>query len=291
MDSLPTIQEEENTPQKTGEPALQPLGGDLSMLTILQEQENYTVYELTFQRDGLQIYGNLYLPRSDAPSFPTVMIGHGFGGSYSEMAFYAAVLAENGIAGYVFDFCGGSSGSRSDGDTRQMSVLTEKRDMEAVLDGLKGYAFVDENKLFLMGESQGGLVAALLGEERTDDVRGMVLLYPALVIPDDARDEYPNREDIPDIGNRFGIAVGRGYFDDVWDMDVYEEIGKFDKDVLIIHGSVDSIVPISYSEQAANKYPSAELIVLDGAGHGFYGTQREEAASEVVRFLQENLFE
>ena len=108
------------------------------MLTILQEQENYTVYELTFQRDGLQIYGNLYLPRSDAPSFPTVMIGHGFGGSYSEMAFYAAVLAENGIAGYVFDFCGGSS---------------------------------------------------LRGEERTDDVRGMVMLYPALVIPDDERDE------------------------------------------------------------------------------------------------------
>ena len=151
-DSLPTFHKEENTPWKTENPVLQQPGGDLSILTIVQEQEKHTVYELTFQRDGLQIYGNLYLPRSDAPSFPTVIIGHGFGGSYSEMAPYAAVLAENGIAGHVFDFCGGSSGSRSDGDARQMSVLTEKRDMEAVLDGMKGYAFVDENNLFVMGE-------------------------------------------------------------------------------------------------------------------------------------------
>lgn len=37
----------------------------LDLATILEEQKNYTVYELTFRRDGLKIYGNLYLPTAD----------------------------------------------------------------------------------------------------------------------------------------------------------------------------------------------------------------------------------
>lgn len=86
-------------------------------------------------------------------TYPAVIIGHGFGGSYSEMAIYAQVLAQNGFAGYVFDFCGGSGSSLSDGNTRNMSVLTEERDMETVMDGLKNYEVVDKDNLFLMGES------------------------------------------------------------------------------------------------------------------------------------------
>lgn len=259
------------------------------MLTKLQAEEKYTVYELSFFQDDMQIYGNLYLPNMGKSTYPAVIIGHGFGGSYSEMAIYAQVLAQNGFAGYVFDFCGGSGSSLSDGNTRNMSVLTEERDMETVMDGLKNYEVVDKDNLFLMGESQGGLVASLLGVRRMSDVQGLLLLYPAYVIPDDAREEYPDRKDIPETGSRFGIAVGRNYFEDVWDMDVYQEIAVFDKSVLMIHGSADSIVPISYSQRAADAFSDAELIVLDGAGHGFSGSDREKAAAEIVRFLQEKV--
>lgn len=264
-------------------------GGDTSMLTVLQETEEYTVYELCFARNGMQIYGNLYLPNKAQETYPTVIIGHGFGGSYSEMAVYAQALAKSGFAGYVFDFCGGAGYSRSDGDTMNMSVLTEEQDMEAVMAGLKDFSFIDQNNLFLMGESQGGLVASLLGVRRISEVRGLILLYPAYVIPDDAREEYPEREDIPETGNRFGITVGRDYFEDVWDMDVYQEISGFDKSVLIIHGSADSVVPISYSQQAAETFSDAELVILDGAGHGFYRAEQEKAAEEIIHFLQEEI--
>lgn len=73
-------------------------------------------------------YRNLYLQKIRGEKYPTVIIGHGGGSRYAYMSTYASILAENGIASYVFDFCG-ASGSRSDGDTIQMSVFTFLRAM------------------------------------------------------------------------------------------------------------------------------------------------------------------
>lgn len=171
----------ESQPNAEHEPVSGVQGEELDAASVIEEAAAYTVYELAFERDGMQIYGNLYLPQSEDEQYPTAIIGHGFGSSYSYMAPpYAAILAENGIASYVFNFCGGSPDIRSDGDPLQMSVLTECEDMEAVLEGIQVYRFVDRENIFLMGESQGGLVAALLAVSKPEDVRGLALLYPAL---------------------------------------------------------------------------------------------------------------
>jgi len=74
-------------------------------------------------------------------------------------------------------------------------------------------------------------------------------------------------------------------------MNVFDDIDSYDGNVLIIHGSNDSIVPISYSKWDVDPYTSAELVVLDGAGHGFYGTDRDEAAESILDFVLENTFE
>lgn len=171
---------------------------ELNPAAVIQQQETHTVYELNFERDGMKIYGNLYLPKNGAEQFPVAIVAHGFGSSYSNLVPYASVLAENGIASYIFDFCGGSTGSRSDGDMLHMSVLTERTDMETVLDELRSYDFVNQDQVFLVGESQGGLVAALLAAQRNEDIRGLALLYPALVIPDNAREQYSDIADIPE---------------------------------------------------------------------------------------------
>lgn len=262
---------------------------ELDSAAVIQQQETYTVYELIFERDGLQIYGNLYLPKNGSEQFPVAIMAHGFGSSYLTLAPYASVLAENGIASYIFDFCGGSTGSRSDGDMLHMSVLTERADMETVLDELRSYDFVNQDQVFLMGESQGGLVAALLAAQRNEDIRGLALLYPALVIPDNAREQYSDIADIPETAYVFGMRVGRIYYEDVLNMNVFDDIADHDGNVLIIHGSNDSIVPISYSERAVDTYTSAELVVLDGAGHGFYGADCDEAAEGILNFIMKNI--
>ena len=54
-----------------------------------------------------------------------------------------------------------------------------------------------------------------------------------------------------------------------------------------MHGSADSIVPISYSEKAADVYGDVEYYVLDGAGHGFIGNYFEEAVTHIFEYLTE----
>lgn len=82
------------------------------------------------------------------------------------------------------------------------------------------------------------------------------------------------------------ITAGRPYAADVWDYDVYSEIGNYTKPVLLMHGDRDGIVPTSYAEHAAEVYPDVEYYVIRGGGHGFYGNALEDAFSHILEYLQ-----
>ncbi len=75
----------------------------------------YEVQELHAQRDGLDIYGEIYIPQGAGEKMPAVIISHGFGGTHTVGQPYARALAEHGYVAYYFDFCGGSASNRSDG--------------------------------------------------------------------------------------------------------------------------------------------------------------------------------
>ena len=147
---------------------------------------SYRTEELYAYRGGNQIYGVIYVPENAGEKLPAVIFSHGFGGNYRVGAQYAEILAENGYAVYCFDFCGGSPGSRSDGSTLEMSAFTEKDDLDAVIETIRGLDYIDGDNIFLMGSSQGGAVSAIAAAERKEDIRGMILLYPAFVLADRA---------------------------------------------------------------------------------------------------------
>ena len=246
---------------------------------------SYQTEEIWCQRDGNRIYGVAYVPQGISEQLPLVVYSHGFGGSHSGGEAYARSLAEHGYMVYCFDFCGGSDSSRSDGATTAMSIRTEEADLKAVIDHLSADSRVDAERIYLMGASQGGMVSAMTAADYPSLVRAAVLIYPAFVIPDDAHSRYPRREDIPDETSLWGVNLGSIYYTDAYDYDVFAEIVKFTKDVLIIHGTADNIVPISYSERAAETYQSAELKIIEGAGHGFYGSQQTQAVQWTLDFL------
>lgn len=84
---------------------------------------------------------------------------------------YAAALAEMGYVTYTFDFCGGCAiNGKSDGLTTEMSVLTEAKDLESVLDYAASRSYANPNHIVVMGCSQGGFVSALVAaKERVED--------------------------------------------------------------------------------------------------------------------------
>ena len=51
--------------------------------------------------------------------------------------------------------------SNSDGKNSDMSVITEIRDLESVIEYTQNLEYTDEKEIVLMGCSQGGFVAAL----------------------------------------------------------------------------------------------------------------------------------
>ncbi len=249
---------------------------------------DYTEEELYADREGNDIYGVVYIPEGLETPAPTVIYSHGLGGSHQYGSQYAEALASKGYVVYCFDFCGGSPGSRSDGSPLDMSVFTEQKDLEAVIDLMQEQDYVDQENLFLLGTSQGGAVSAITAAEHPDEIRGLILLYPAFLVGDWARKLFEDKEDIPDTYYHMWMDVGRDYFEDVWDYDIYEEIGKYEKEVLILHGDEDNIVPISYSERALEVYPSVRLEIMEGAGHGFSGEDAEKAVNAMVRYLEEH---
>lgn len=220
----------------------------------------FETQELWTERDGKRIYGVLYVPQGTGDRMPALLCSHGFGGSWRSCAQYAGAMAARGYVVYCFDFCGGSPGSRSDGTTLEMSVFTEQADLEAVLAMAQGLDFVDPDRIFLLGTSQGGAVSAITAAEHADEIRGLILLYPAFVLVDNANEMDSSPEGIPE--STFFLWM----------------------EVLLLHGDADDIVPLSYSERALEVYPEARLQVLPGAGHGFYGEDAQVAIDAIADY-------
>ena len=180
------------------------------------------------------------------------------------------MLAQMGIASYCFDFCGGSGVSKSDGAMTDMSIVTEEEDLNAVIDYVKTLDFVDCANLFLAGTSQGGCVSGLVAADRSEEIKGLLLCCPAFNIPDLVATVYPNAEEVPETVTMMGATIGKRYYTDAVDYDVYAKIGTYEKDVLIFHGDQDIVVDISYAKKAMEVYKSAKLVVEPGQGHNLF---------------------
>ena len=254
-----------------------------------RSEYEYETQEMYARRGENQIYGVLYIPQNAGETMPAIIYSHGFGGSHRSGTQYAEAMAAKGYVVYCFDFCGGSPGSQSDGSTLEMSLFTEQADLEAVIEMIQGLDYVDSSNLFLMGTSQGGAVSAITAAKHVDEIRGLVLLYPAFVLADNANERYQSPEEIPDTQFFMWMDVGRAYFEPLLGYDIYADIEAYDKDVLILHGDEDSIVPLSYSERAAEVYPSAQLEVLQGAGHGFSGENAQTAINLMTEYFQSHV--
>lgn len=262
------------------------------------EGEGFTSVVSWCKNGDLNIYGKFYYPEGfDASQkYPVVIMSHGLG-SRAEMverAKWPKAVTEKGFIAYAFDFCGGGMNSLSDGDFMEMSVLTEASDLNAVIDFVKSQAYADPDNLFLLGQSQGGFVSAITAASRPEEVKAMVLVYPALCLVDDLHEFVPDLAEVT--GDTVETAMGTlgaVYARDAYDIDVMNEIAKYTGDVMIIHGMNDKTVPYSYSLEAittAYSAASSELVLITGkkSAHGFemvYNEGREYALDAGTDFL------
>ena len=115
-------------------------------------------------------------------------------------------------------------------------------------------------------------------------------MYAALLIPDDVHSRFKSLDEVPNTFTYRGwFTAGKQYVSDVWDIDVNKELSKYTGEVLLLHGTSDSIVPYSYSESANKAFQNSELHLIKGAGHGFYGRSFDEAITYIWNYLDKVL--
>ncbi|MDE5547800.1 MAG: alpha/beta hydrolase, partial [Clostridia bacterium] len=124
---------------------------------------------------------------------------------------------------------------------------------------------------------------------RTGDVRGMALLFPGFGIPDDWNARYPDDDKIPATIPWWWVDLGRDFVLSLRDIDIYANMASFTKPVLLMHGTNDNTVPLSYSQRASETYPNAELVIYQGEGHGFSAATMKKVNDKLLAFIDETL--
>ena len=250
------------------------------------------------QREGLHIKGKQYLLKEHSDKkMPAIIVSHGFMGNYIGMIYYCKQLAQAGYATFCFSFCGGGrigeeEWAKSDGDSRAMSLSSEVKDLKAVIQYVKSLPCVDAEHIILMGESQGGFVSGLTAAACKDEIEKLIMIYPALCIPDHARrgrlgGASYDINAVPDEMNCTNTVIGKKFHEEAYEMDPYLELEPYKGDVLIIHGTDDQIVDYSYSMRAKESYEKGQchLQIVRAMGHGTNDQQKDAIIASVRQFL------
>lgn len=249
------------------------------------------IKNFSIKSGGNKLNGVILYHGTITPPARTVIISHGFASNMLITSPYAKPFLDAGYVVIMYDFCCSGSGISS-GKSTQMSVISEKNNLIDVLDYACRLNFVDSSHITLCGCSQGGFVSALAAVECEDRIERLVMYYPALCIPDDARrgciiGTKIDTKNVPDKFFALFIRLGKKYVDDAFSLDPYEQICSFKKPVLIIHGIEDKLVKIDYSRRADELYGNSRLIEVHG-DHGFIMKGLRASCKATSEYLKKN---
>ncbi len=252
------------------------------------------------KRDDLIIKGMEYLPEVILEEkYAAIIVSHGFTGVFKDMERYGSAFSREGYAVYTFSFCGGSRNNadkelKSDGDSRDMTISTEMADLLSVIKFVRELEYIDEENVILLGESQGGFVSGLVAAKCRSQIKKLIMIYPALCIPDHARRgclggacyDVKHVPDEIDCGN---IVIGKKMHEDVCNMDPFIELSPYKGNVLIIHGTDDKIVDYSYSVRAKENYEQGQchLQIVRNMAHGIDEEKFESIIASIRQFLND----
>ena len=226
-------------------------------------------YEEVFfnTEDGVKLHG-WYIP---GPGDVTWLWFHGNGGNISHRIEELALFHQRlGINQFIFDYRGYG---RSEGRASEKGTY---RDSRAALDYLQNRPDLDQERIVYFGRSLGAAVAVELAAERPPS--GMILVSPFASISDMARISFPM---LP-----FHWLVRNKY-------NSMERIRNYQRPVLVLHGELDDLVPISQGRklyEAANSPKRFQALPEAGHNDTYYngGAAYWDTLSEFQAALSEN---
>ena len=243
--------------------------------------------EFYITSDGIKLHAKLDKP-AGSDKCPLCVLIHGFTGHMEEDHIIAAQKAMNdaGVAVLRVEMYGHG---KSDGEFPKHTLYKWVSNAADVIRYAKTLDFV--TNLYLSGHSQGGLLTMLIGGMFADDLKAILPLSPAWSIPDGARkgDMLGLKFDPKHIPTQIGCDQWFLYGDYIrvaQTMHVEDEIARFERPVIIIHGDEDDVIPYVWAEKANALYKNATLVPIHGDDHCF--TRHLDQMAAAIRTFFEN---
>jgi len=222
---------------------------------------------------GQSLLFDAAVPQGTGP-FPAVIIVHGggwIGGhrQYSVEPLFQP-LEDAGFVWFSIEY-------RLATDLLQFGVAVD--DVQTAIQYIRSHAAeykIDPDRIAILGESAGAHLATLAVERSPKSVAAVVALYSPADLVSLARDSQSIPEGIRQMVKAAGMEeLIVGY---LGQMSPIEHVTSNLPPFLLVHGTSDSIVPFEQSERMLKKLKaagvSAELVSVDGGGHGLRGWER-----------------
>ncbi|MBI5037839.1 MAG: alpha/beta fold hydrolase [Candidatus Kerfeldbacteria bacterium] len=272
-------------------------GTDFILGPTLEKGVGYNRYFMSYNSDGLTITGSIAVPTSEG-SFPLVVLNHALVDREAYRTGDVLIaeqryLAQHGYVALVPDYrnhAGSDDDPNVDRDLRFGYVIDVINALQAV--ERAQLEFVDTERVGMIGYSMGAVVALGVAVAQPDLLDAIVLYSPI------SADMWVNYQrwmaDLPianEIIKLYGTIESNENF---WEeASPAHYLDKILAPILIHHGTADTYVPISFSEElvialkAANSIPVVFNKYLD-QGHEF-NSAHDEALDRTVKFLDEYL--
>lgn len=256
---------------------------------------------VTLSSQGQDVVGTLQLP--DGEAAPVVLLLHGFTGSRDELVTEAVpdgvfghaanLLADAGYASLRIDFRG-SGDSVADMNFAQTTFETQVADGLAALDWLAQAPQVDADRLFVIGWSQGGLVAtAVVG--RSGETVDAAALWAAASMPVEtftgllgdaamaegaaAAPDAPVTVTLP-----WGaeIDLNGAYFAGLTSFDAAAEIASYGGPLFVAQGTLDTTVAPASADVLIAAHDGEEQLWLRDMDHTFNAFTTTDMLDDMV---------
>lgn len=241
---------------------------------------------ITIQRDGLTLVGDREEPFGEIYDMAILMHGFTANRNTALLKQIADNLRNENVASVRFDFNGHGE---SDGNFEDMTVVNEIEDGKAILDYVRTDPHV--RNIFLIGHSQGGVVASMLAGLYPDVIKKVVLMAPAAQLKDDAlagntQGATYNPDHIPTTVPFKNKKLGGFYLRTAQVLPIYEISQRYSGPASIIVGSNDQVVDPKYAKKYDEVYENSELHVIDGGDHSFTNEFKDQAAKLAADFVK-----
>jgi dipeptidyl aminopeptidase/acylaminoacyl peptidase len=233
-------------------------------------------------RDGTRLCG-WFIPAIPEPAgtpAPTVLHVHGNAGNMNDHLGFTAFLPAAGFNLFIFDYRGYGE---SEGAARRRAPLID--DAHAALDHLLSRDDVDPQRIALYGQSLGGSIGLNMMAQRPE-IRCALIESAFTSWRDIAADAVGGGNPGPISKSLAWLLIGDSHRAD----DAIRTISKSGRNILILHGDADSIIPVKHGR--ALKDAGGERVRLIQYAGGDHNTLRDthpEMEKDVVEFLRSEL--